>query len=289
MNCDPGKISFKKKPSAEIFSKSFERIERCDFDNDYIESVGRSSKRSVVNNSTFRSTVFVRCYFQSVVFTNCDFTSAKFIDCNLKEAKFVHCKFNYVSFRRTLVESSEIIANLPIEPNVRRDLLRNLRVDARELGNVEDESLYVRQEIEASDYFCMAAFLGKGPYLRNKYGTVERLGYLMQWLFSKVSGLIWGHGEKPLRVMYACMAFTLAVAGYLFAFEYSSALAQSLPIHERITTVLRLSASEFLGIPYQASADAIQAPFHVSIVAVCARYIFIGLLVSVLFRRLSRR
>lgn len=74
------------KPSEEIFSKSFERIERCDFDNDYIESVGRKSRKSVVNNCTFRSTVFVRCYFQSVVFTNCDFTSAKFIDCNLKEA-----------------------------------------------------------------------------------------------------------------------------------------------------------------------------------------------------------
>ncbi len=289
MNCGEGTNVFTKKSSAEIFSRSFEKIERCDFDNDYIESVGRSSKRSVVNNSTFRSTVFVRCYFQSVVFTNCDFTSAKFIDCNLKEAKFIHCKFNYVSFRRTLVESSEIIANLPVEPNVRRDVLRNLRVDARELGNVEDESLYVRQEIQASDYFCLAAFLGKGPYLRNKYGTVERLGYLMQWLFSKVSGLIWGHGEKPLRVMYACIAFTLAIAAYLFAYEYSGAQEGSLATHERIVTVLRLSASEFLGIPYQVSDYAIHAPFHVSIVAVCARYVFIGLLVSVLFRRLSRR
>ncbi|WP_206360226.1 pentapeptide repeat-containing protein, partial [Pseudomonas viridiflava] len=101
---------------------------------------------------------FNRCYFRGVIFTSCDFTSSRFIDCNFKGAKFIHCKFNYATFRRTIVESGEIIANLPYEPNVRRDLLRNLRVDARELGSVEEESLYIQHEIEASDLFSISAF-----------------------------------------------------------------------------------------------------------------------------------
>jgi hypothetical protein len=188
------------------------------------------------------------------------------------------------------VESSEIIANLPFEPNVQRDLLRNLRVDARELGNIEDESLYVKKEIEASDYFCMAAFLGSDQYVRNKYSSVERFGFLRRWLFSKLSGMVWGHGEKPLRVMCACLFFILVIASLLLWHGYERAdMGVGLNLHDRIFSALGLSVSEFLGIPYIAGDYPQPVPFGISIMAICVRYIFIGLLVSVLFRSFSRR
>lgn len=278
------------KPCREFFSKSFNSFDLLDFDNDFIENLGRKGRSPRVNSCTFRSAVFIRCYFRGVTFTNCDFTSARFIECNFKGAKFVHCKFDYAMFRRTIVDSEEVIANLPLEPNVRRDLLRNLRVDARELGSVEDEGLYIRHEIDASDLFCINVFKGKGEYYRNKYGALERIGFLGQWLQSKVSGLVWGNGEKPLRVLYACF-FTIAmISMILLWFGYSiKSFPQGSNFYLNFMMSLRLSVSEFLGVPYNVDSFPLQVPFLVSVVAVFLRYVFIGLLVSVMFRSFSRR
>ncbi|WP_100633866.1 pentapeptide repeat-containing protein [Pseudomonas qingdaonensis] len=282
--------NFIDKPSREIFSKTFESIDNMQFDNDHIELLGRKRKGAKVSTCTFRSTVFVGCYFNGVTFTSCDFTSAKFIDCNLKDAKFVHCKFNYVSFRRTIVDSAEMLANLPREPNVRRDLLRNLRVDARELGNVEDESLYIRNEIKASDDFYISAFKGREDWYRNKYSGIDRVSFLFSWIRSRFSGLIWGNGEKPIRVLYACLFTIFIMSAVLSAYGYSKGqFLESEGFYENFAMAIKLSVSEFLGLLYTADSFSLKVPFLVSVFAAFARYIFIGLLVSVMFRSFSRR
>nr|WP_015647665.1 pentapeptide repeat-containing protein [Pseudomonas sp. GLE121]AGL12835.1 pentapeptide repeat-containing protein [Pseudomonas sp. GLE121] len=281
---------FTDKPSREIFSKTFTSINQRQFDNDYIEQIGRKNKGAQVSTCTFRSTIFVGCYFNGVTFTSCDFTSAKFIDCNLKDAKFVHCKLNYVSFRRTIVDSSEILANLPREPNVRRDLLRNLRVDARELGNIEDESIYIRKEIEASDDFYMSAFKAREIWYRNKYSGIDRIVFFLSWVKSKFSGLIWGNGEKPIRVLYSCVFTIIIMAAILYTYGYSKGqFPESEGFYENFAMALKLSLSEFLGVPYMVNSFSLKVPFLVSAFAALARYIFIGLLVSVMFRSFSRR
>ncbi|ATH77932.1 hypothetical protein CLM76_10140 [Vreelandella venusta] len=278
------------KPSREIISKTFEAMSYKKYDNDYIVQLGRSKKGAAVNSCTFRSTIFINCYFNGVVFTNCDFTSAKFIDCNLKDAKFVHCKFDYSYFRRSVVESAEILANLPREPNLCRDLLRVLRVDARELGNVEDESIYVRKEIEASNLFYLSAFNGRNKWYREKYGSVDRVIFLFKWGQSKLSGFIWGNGEKPIRVLYSCVLTILIIALLLAFYGYGENQFEDFSgFSSNFVVSLRLSVSEFLAIPYNAESFSLKVPFLISVFASLARYIFIGLLVSVMFRSFSRR
>lgn len=278
------------KPSKEIFSKTFENISFKSFDNDYIEQLGRSKKKASVSNCTFRSTIFVDCYFNGVVFKCCDFTSAKFIDCNFKDAKFVQCVFNYASFRRTIVDSSEILANLPREPNLCRDLLRVLRVDARELGNVEDESVYIRKEIEASNLFYISAFKGKEDWYRKKYSGMDRVLFLFKWMQSMFSGLIWGNGEKPARVLYSCVFTVLLISLLLVFYGYNEGQFSSEDtIYSGFAVAFKLSVSEFLGIPYDSDLFNLKVPFVISVFSSLARYIFIGLLVSVMFRSFSRR
>ncbi|QHD48910.1 pentapeptide repeat-containing protein [Vreelandella aquamarina] len=278
------------KPSKEIFSKTFENISFKSFDNDYIEQLGRSKKKASVSNCTFRSTIFVDCYFNGVVFKCCDFTSAKFIDCNFKDAKFVQCVFNYASFRRTIVDSSEILANLPREPNLCRDLLRVLRVDARELGNVEDESVYIRKEIEASNLFYISAFKGREDWYRKKYSGMDRVLFLFKWMQSMFSGLIWGNGEKPARVLYSCVFTVLLISLLLVFYGYNEGQFSSEDtIYSGFAVAFKLSVSEFLGIPYDSDLFNLKVPFVISVFSSLARYIFIGLLVSVMFRSFSRR
>ena len=208
-------MSLLSKPGRDEFSKSFTSLREENFDNSYLDSVGASGKTARVDMCTFRSATLVQCYFKGVTFVNCNFTSAKFVDCNLKDAKFIGCVFNYSTFRRTIIDASEILANLPREPNIRRDLLRSLRVDARELGNSEDESFYIRKEILASEQFHIAAFLGREEFYRKKYGRLERVGFLAQWTGSKISGLIWGNGERPIRVAFFCFFLVFMMSSYL--------------------------------------------------------------------------
>lgn len=281
---------FMDKPSKEIISKTFENIFFEQFDNDYIVQLGRAKKGAKVNGCTFRSTIFINCYFNGVVFTNCDFTSAKFIDCNLKDAKFIHCKFDYSYFRRTIIDSSEILCNLPREPNLCRDLLRVLRVDARELGNVEDESIYVRKEIEASNLFYLSAFNGRKRWYRDKYSGMDRIIFLLKWGQSKFSGFIWGNGEKPARVLYSCVLTVFIISLLLTVHGYRESQFSETPgFYSNIVVSLRLAISEFLGIPYDVESFSLRVPFLISVFAALTRYIFIGLLVSVMFRSFSRR
>ncbi|WP_374979057.1 pentapeptide repeat-containing protein [Pseudomonas solani] len=278
------------KPCREIYSKSFTLLKEENFDSSYLESIGASGKNSKVEMCSFRSATLVQCYFKGVVFVNCNFTATKFIDCNLKDARFIGCIFSYSTFRRTIVESSEIISNLPREPNIQRDLLRSLRVDARELGNSEDESFYIRKEISASEEFHLAAFLGRDSFYRQKYGKLERFGFLLQWISSKSSGLIWGNGERPGRIAGFCLflvlAMTLCTLGYNGNPQELFTSGNALPV---ISDALKLSTAEFLGIPYKPEDFKLKIPFLLSVIAVSLRYLIIGLLVSVFFRVFSRR
>ncbi|HDP3466012.1 TPA: pentapeptide repeat-containing protein [Pseudomonas aeruginosa] len=278
------------KTSREHFSKSFTSLSNEVFDNDYIETLGSTGKNPRVETCSFRSTVFVRCYFRNVTFVGCNFTAAKFIDCNFKESKFIDCVFNYSMFRRTIIDAKEIIPNLPREPNIQRDLLRNLRVDARELGNAEDESFYIRKEIAASEKFHLSAFLGKDRFYREKYGHIERLGFFLQWCISKISGLVWGNGERPGRIAAFCLLLIIAMSAFIFLYNGNSTeLLTSGNATPVLLQALKLSTSEFLGIPYEATDYTLKIPFLFSVAAISLRYVIIGLLVSVFFRVFSRR
>jgi len=283
-------MTFKEKRSEEFFSKSFNRIESENFDDCYLEAVGTTGKDPRVELCSFRSAILVRCYFRGVIFINCNFTATKFVDCNFKGAKFIGCTFSYANFRRTIIESSEIIANLPREPSVQRDLLRILRVDARELGNPEDESLYIRKEIAASETFHISAFLGREEWYRKKYGRLERFGFLGKWLGSKALGAIWGNGERPARIVGFCLflvfIFTIIL---LFSNGNTNELFTSGDAITLILQSLKLSIAEFLGIPYKPETYTLSVPFWFSALTALLRYLLIGVLVSVLFRAFSRR
>lgn len=284
-------MTFYRKNFREVFSKSIDGIKEENFDNSFLECVGTSKKFAKVELCSFRSTTFIQCYFRGVTFFNCDFTAAKFVDCNFKEAKFISCTFRYATFRRTIVDSAEMIANLPREPNIKRDLLRSLRVDARELGSSEDESFYIRKEIAASEQFHWDAFWGVEEFYRKKYGKVERLRFIISWLASKISGMIWGNGERPLRIAFFCMVIVLlaSLAIFMSGDNSISLLLSDENIRSLVWQSFRLSISEFLGIPYVTTPESVKVPFWVSVIVVSLRYLIIGLLVSVFFRVYSRR
>jgi uncharacterized protein YjbI with pentapeptide repeats len=121
----------------------------------------------------FRYSYFERAYFRKAKFTNCNFEGALFVDCNLKSSNFYGCDLKFARFQRTLVDLDDLIGSLPAEPNIRQEILQNLRANTIEVGDYASQSRLILQEVEASKRHYKYALSGFDSYYRRKY-----LGYL---------------------------------------------------------------------------------------------------------------
>lgn len=178
----------------------------------------------------------------------------------------------------------ELVASLPSEPNIRREGLQNLKANAIEVGDIGSISLLVLQEIEATKRHYSYALSGFDTYYQRKYPTFIskfRAGAQLWWL--RLEGLIWGHGERPWRLLFSCL---LILSG-LSLVNFWSVMPQigwneshgGLDIAKY---VVRL----FLDLPPDQRFVGFEA---VDYVLVIMRYIYIGLFISVFYKSISHR
>jgi hypothetical protein len=76
------------------------------------------------------------------------------------------------------------------------------RANAAEVGDYGSQRLFVLAEVEASIDHLSRALKGSEDYYRRKYPSLIhklRAGAALGRL--KVGGWIWGHGERPLRML----------------------------------------------------------------------------------------
>src|SRR5207244_4269570 len=102
-------------------------------------------------------------------FIRCKFTGCRFQECNFRGARFTQCDFKYSSFDKTVVPHKELIACAPEWPNVRKDLMQVLRVNAETLGDVEAQRGYIREEMEARREHLRRARARREQYYIDKY------------------------------------------------------------------------------------------------------------------------
>src|SRR6266542_4349133 len=244
------------------------------------------------NNCNFSYSVFNRAYFYGAAFDNCKFIGARFIDCNFRSARFIRCDFSYSSFRGTTIPSKELMCNVPERPNVRRELMQALRANAISLANDEDAKIFIRKEMKAEELHNQKAREAAEDYYAPKYGWSSnrwnwirvRIEYI--WLWIQRFG--WGYGEYPWRLLRSIALLLLALA-ILLAMKTGQAATGFI---ETLLHSIKRILSVFLAIPLTSQQDRIDEGFVVwlllSLTAVM-RYVALGLFVTMLFRRLSKR
>ncbi|NIK02240.1 pentapeptide repeat-containing protein [Xanthomonas cannabis] len=267
--------NLKERPEKEVDSKEFpEKNSELDLSNTRIEWC--RGKKSTFKNCDFSQSQIKSCYFHQSKFENCNFTGCVFIDSNFRGAVFIDCDFKYALFKNTLVESRKIINNRHIWPNASRDLIRSLRKNAESLGDVEDARACLFAEMDASEDHWIQVRRGVTWYYANHYNNFDKLFRSRYKLFGlKASRLIWGYGESPFRLILsiALLAGINSWARSLFYEKpaFFECLARTIEI--------------FIG----ASGSYPEFPRWWTISIVFARYLTIGLLASVIYRRFSRR
>lgn len=268
------------RPGTKIESQDFAaEVIGHDFNNSRIEWA--RGKDSHFQNCNFKSTLLKNCYFHRATFTNCIFTGSSIVDCNFRGAKFSGCTFEYAVIRNTAIESHQILQNLPVWENARRELLRVLRKNAEGQGDVEDVRRFLKSEMDASAEHWRSAYRQITPYYKEHYGSyAERLRSFGRFLGIKFGKFFWGHGDSPVRLASSLILW-LSVCSCLV--QYVSDGACAFLSWNSIHRTLAL----FFGIPSASLASTPSEMLNLCIVA--SRYVFLSLFAAVLVRRFARR
>lgn len=261
---------------------SLRRYEKLDLRHRRFDDMNANKAEFV--DCDFSYSVFDRAYFHSARFNNCKFIGCRFYDSNLRGASFSGSDFRYATFHRSLLETKEMIAILPLEPNLRRDSLQNLRANAAEIGNFSSQREFVLAEIEAAMDHELRALKGTEDYYRRKYqGFLPKARAALRYIGMRFSGLLWGHGERPLLLVVSATLFVGALS-----------LINLWSVLPRVgweetgagVKVLMYCFDQF----WDAGPDVRFRGYPlIDYILIGLRYVYIGLFISVLFKSISHR
>lgn len=188
------------------------------------------AKDAQFNSCSLTQCQFEESYLRKARFRDVDLTGSTFRNCNLEKATFKGCTLRYCTFQSTRLDCDEIIGCLPVEPNLRRDLARNLRRNFEELGDKDTANVFLDLEIDAHEQELLGAFRRKTDYYRTHYTGVDQAVAGIKLLSSKLSGIVWGYGHRVRRLLASYITFTLllGLATYFAGLEFSGGTSESI-------------------------------------------------------------
>ena len=148
-------------------------LEKKDFRNLLLEDV--EGKGVVYRDCDFSYSIVVRGYFHKARFERCKFRGTRFVTTIFRSAAFEGCEFSYADFDRCVVPVPQVLANLPAYPNVRWELLHNLRANARSLGDTQHESDLIWREIDTEMEHWRSVYQGQAGRPQIRSATPHRV------------------------------------------------------------------------------------------------------------------
>ncbi len=164
--------------------------------------INTSMKEAKFESCDFSHTIFINCYFRGACFTDCTFTGCRFVDCNFSAATLVGCKLTYTRWEKTDIPRTALLDNLPIEANLAQKLLIQLRLNSTSTGEFDDARFYLYEAEARSRQHYKEIFLCRTDYYRRKYrkSAGARIAAALRYARSHADRMIWGYGERPLRL-----------------------------------------------------------------------------------------
>lgn len=246
------------------------------FHNKYFIRVG--GKSQTFTRIDFSHTYFDNCYFRKMKFDSCNFNGCKFTNCNFIGSTFPGSKFEYATFDKTFIDPEILDNNCPSFNNLTLKFARTLRVNYQSIGDAKSVNKAIGIELNATKEHLYDSWHSKTAYYRNKYQGFKRLWMFFNWFTFKLEEIIWGHGEKPLR---------LIINGFLILCIIA---VIDTTIHKNTNSI-----SDYLSSFYNAPAIlvGINKPmyypnFLLSIIAIL-KFIGFALFTSIIIKRFNKR
>jgi hypothetical protein len=233
----------------------------------------------------FSYSTFTRVYFKKVNFIQCNFTGAKFFDSNLRDATFQNCKFHYASFKFTMIDSKQVLSNLPDWANVKSNLLQLHKANANSLGDIKASRAYLLAEIAASKEHLRKAIDKSDGYYSLKYKSWQsQLQVRWKYFLLSMDDFIWGHGESPWRIIRNVIAYFLLLSIIQTIFKDDSGGRTFADNFRILFEYFKLDIKTFLGVPN----TKLESDFIIGSL-ILLRYVTLGLFIRILFNKYSWR
>ena len=231
-----------------------------------------SCKGGRFHKISFKYVIFEDCYFRDCEFDHCDFTGAFFRNSTLRGSRFNGCTFNYCRLSHTVIPENIIQRNMPGWENVALEFARALRVNYAQLGDPKGVNAAITAEIRANMTHLYKAAFSRESYYRDKHRGFDRVGMFFSYVWFRILNCVWGHGESVLKItgMVALLYVFLILFSLCYGHSFAAALADA---HSIVWGTYR---------------DGFVTPAVVAF-ATAIRYILLGLFITVLIRRFSRR
>jgi hypothetical protein len=199
----------------------------------------------------------------------------------------VDSNFGHARFDRTLIPYKDMEPSFPPLANVCRDMSARLAVQASMLGQNSDARLYRLTSIAKGEEALWRAWRASDKYSEDHYPTsVDRVGALLQWVLSKVNGLLWGYGESMRRLLFNVFLLGVVICPILFLLT-----TDDLRSSPAVTTgdAWLLSLGSILSNSGSTGITAVGVAELVVLVESALGFLFFGLFVTYLFRAVTRR
>lgn len=258
-------------------------VSGCDFSRCTFRNVGL--KNTTFENGNLKHSRFVDAYLNGATFRQVDLTGTRFERCDLRNASFDGCRLWYVEFFRCHIAFDKLQDCLPSEVNLRRRLLRSLRLNANEMGDVAGARRMLELELAAERKELFQIFVGSDDYFRERYKGGKRFGAFFGWLGHHCQKLGWGYGLRLKNLFFTGLLVILSFASYIWHYEVEfivSSSRRSLSFSESVY----VSAVTFstLGSPSHLPCSPISRWTSVS-ESLCG-CVFLGLLAAATYRRI---
>ncbi len=246
-------------------------------------------KEAVFKDCSFTQSNFEDSYFRKAVFKNVRFTGSSFRFCNFDKASFQACDFRYCNFYHCKLPKDEIKSCLPPEPNLRRDLARNLRANYEMIGDRKSADTFLDTEIQAYENELKAIFYSKTEYYKTHYNLLGQIEAGIKFIVSKLSGMVWGYGHRVARLILSfflitCCLSVITYLGQLKFFVSSNSVPRKLTFFESINMGFceTVSATSKSFIPSTLGGQL------VTLSASLFGTLFLALLAATLYRKIAR-
>jgi hypothetical protein len=227
----------------------------------------------------FRYSSFEGCYLRDCSFDSCDFTGCRFVNTQLPGVKFSGCRFDYATFERTFIDSSVLDTECPSHENLKWRFARTLRTNFQQLGDAAAVNKAMKVELNATEIHLKKAWQSNESYYRSHYpGIFSRTRAFLEWLKFKTLDFIWGNGESLFRLFRSVLIVLALMTLVDVAVEDDPGRVRSYFVS------LGKSFEIFVGT---LTPDNYSKGYLALIT--CVRLVVVGLFLSIIIKKFSRR
>ncbi len=245
-----------------------------------------SFKNATLTECHFSGCVFEGCYFRGTTLAECQFPATRFIDCEFSKPTIYGCSFRTTRFTRSFIDFERLEPSLPGEPNLCRDLCEDLALAASALGHGRKARQYRLRAIKEREEALRRGYRWTDEYSRSHYPEFQRVTAFFKLSWSRANGLLWGHGERMSRLLLNLTLLGVGIGPGLFYWARNhlhDSHALNYGDYVGLTWASLLNNSSASNIKATGTALAIELGLTAS------GLLFLGLLVTYLFRAVTRR